>query len=321
MPGNWIDDIKSKISMPDLVGMTVDLRKTGNCYSGLCPFHEDRATPSLKVFSDHAHCFGCGEHWDVISWIEQRLGLGFGDAVKWLQDRAGIIPKSNTLPHSSQYTPTTSIPLAVLEYWHSLATPDVREYYYGRCLTDDTINLYMLGYDGTNFVIPIWEGKPRESLVYGVKFRCPEGVSPKYFGLRGRSQPKLFNSFVLKDAKEAVIVFGEFDAILAYQLGLAAVSPTSGQNVWLVEWTRLFDDVETIFVLPDRGERAAGYQLQSLFGSRGHLCEFSEGAGKDFTEYIQKGNPNTVDGLRNSVLCKATHEVELDIRPFWEENK
>jgi hypothetical protein len=89
----------------------------------------------------------------------------------------------------------------------------------------------MLGSDGQgNYVIPIWEGRPRESLVYGAKFRCPEGVMPKYFGLRGRSQPKLFNKFVLKDAKEAVIVLGEFDAILGYQLGLATVSPTSGQN-------------------------------------------------------------------------------------------
>lgn len=318
MTTDWVDEIKAKISMPDLVGLTVKLKKTGHCYSGLCPFHPDRNTPSLKVFSDHAHCFGCSGHWDIISWTEQRLGLGFSDAVKWLQDRAGIIPKSNTLPHSSQYVPTTPIPLLVLEYWHSLATPDVRQYYYGRCLTDETIDLFMLGHDGTNYVIPIWEGEPRESLVYGVKFRCPEGVSPKYFGLRGRSQPKLFNKFVLKDAKEVVIVLGEFDAILAYQMGLATVSPTSGQNVWLVEWTRLFNDVGTIFVLPDRGERAAGYQLQSLFGSRGHLCEFPVEV-KDLTEFFQK--EYTIKYLRDVILSKDEYEIDLSVKPFWEENK
>jgi len=205
----------------------------------------------------------------------------------------------------------------ILEYWHSLVTPEVRDYYHQRCLTDETIDLYMLGHDGTNCVIPIWEGKPRESLVYGAKFRCPEGISPKYFGLRGRSQPKLFNSFVLKDAKEAVIVFGEFDAILAYQLGLAAVSPTSGQNTWLVEWTKLFDNCEVVYILPDRGERAAGYRLCNLFGNRGHLCEFPEGV-KDFTEYIKKGY--TINNLRSTVLRKEINNIELDIRPYWEEN-
>lgn len=315
MPGNWIADLKSQISMPDLVGIWIPLKQTGNCHSGLCPFHDDKATPSLKVYRDHAHCFGCGGHWDQISWVKAKLGLSFAGAVKWLQDRTGVIPKVTELPHSRLHTPTTPIPKMVLKYWHSLVTSEVRRYYYGRCLTDEIIDLYMLGYDGTNYVIPIWEDEPRGSLVYGVKFRCPEGVLPKYFGLRGRSQPKLFNSYLLKDTKEAVIVFGEFDAILAYQLGLAAVSPTCGQNTWLVEWTRLFDGVETVFVLPDRGERVAGYRLCSLFGSRGYLCEFPEGV-KDLTEFIQKKYTTTY--LRDVVLLKEMRDIEFNIKPFWE---
>lgn len=317
MPGNWIADLKSQISMPDLVGITVELKKTGNCYSGLCPFHPDKATPSLKVFADHAHCFGCNGHWDQISWIEQWLGLNFGDAARWLQDRAGIIPKATELPHSRQYTPTTPIPKMMLEYWHSLTTVEVRKYYYNRCLTDATIDFYMLGHDGRSYVIPIWEGEPRESLVYGVKFRRSGDTVPKYFGLRGRSQPKLFNKFVLKDAKEAVIVLGEFDAILGYQLGLAAVSPTSGQNVWLIGWTRLFDNCETVYVLPDRGERAAGYRLCSLFGRRGCLCEFPEGI-KDLTEFIQK--EYTVKYLRDVILEKDACEAEFHVEPHWEKD-
>ena len=318
MPGNWIADIRSQISMPDLVGIWVELTHTGNCWKGLCPFHPDKATPSLAVYKDHAHCYGCDRHWDAVSWVKDKTGLSFGDAVMWLQDRAGIIPQATTLPHSRLYTPTTPIPLIVLEYWHSLVVDEVREYFHNRCLTDNTIDFYMLGYDGRNFVIPVWEGKPQESLVYGVKFRRSDDVVPKYFGLRGRSQPKLFNKFVLKDAKEAVIVLGEFDAILGYQLGLAAVSPTSGQNAWLVEWTRLFDNVETVFVLPDQGEKSAGYSICSLFGSRGHLCEFPKDMGKDLTEFIQRGY--VIKDLRNFVLFKETREIDLRVRPYWEEN-
>ena len=312
-----IEQLKNNIDIVELVRLWVPLQKTGQCYKGLCPFHPDKNTPSLTVYPNEQsiHCYGCGWHGDQISWIKDRLNLTFGEAVKWLQDRAGILPKTRQLPHSRLYTPTAPIPKMILEYWHSLATSGVREYYHQRCLTDKTIDLYMLGYDGMNYVIPVWEGKPQESLVYGAKFRCPEGVSPKYFGMRGRSQPKLFNSFVLKDTKEAVIVFGEFDAILAYQFGLAAVSPTSGQNTWLVEWTKLFDNCEVVYILPDRGERAAGYRLCNLFGNRGHLCEFPEGV-KDFTEWVQEGR--TVEELRKSVLRKETCEIKFNVRAYWE---
>lgn len=319
MPGNWIADLKAEISMVDLVGIWVDLKRVGNCYKGLCPFHPDKETPSLTVYRDHAHCFGCSGHWDQISWIGAKLDLNFRDAVKWLQDRTGVIPKAVELPHSRLYTPTSPIPMTILEYWHNLVTKEVREYFYNRCLTDDTVDLYMLGYDGTNYVIPIWEGAPRESLVYGAKFRCPEGVVPKYFGLRGRNQPRLFNKFVLEDADEAIILFGEFDAILAHQLGFVAVSPTSGQNTWQVGWTKLFDGIETIFVLPDRGERAAGYSLLSLFGARGVLCEFPDNLGvKDFTEFVQMGY--TVQDLRSAVLYKLTNENDFDVKSYWEES-
>jgi len=312
-----IEQLKSSISIVDLVQLSVPLQRRGKVFVGLCPFH-DESNPSLTIYPDEhsIYCFGCGWHGDAISWVEAKLGLTFGEAVRWLQDRVGILPKTRQLPDSRLYTPTAPIPKMILEYWHSLVISEVRDYYHQRCLTDETIDLYMLGYDGTNYVIPIWEGKPRESLVYGAKFRCPEGAFPKYFGLRGRSQPRLFNSFVLKDAKEAVIVFGEFDAILAYQMGLDAVSPTSGQNTWLVEWTKLFDNCETVFVLPDRGERAAGYRLCSLFGARGHLCEFPIEA-KDLTEYMQKGY--TITNLKDSILHKNMDSVEFTIESYWEE--
>jgi len=318
MPGNWIADLKTKISMVDLVGIWVPLKRTGACYKGLCPFHPDKETPSLTVYRNHAHCFGCRGHWDQISWVEEKLNLSFRDAVKWLQDRTGVIPKATTLPSSRQYTPTQPIPMAILEYWYNLATKEVREYFYNRCLTDETIDLFMLGYDGTNYVIPIWEGAPRESLVYGAKFRCPEGVLPKYFGLRGRNQPRLFNKFVLEGATEAIILFGEFDAILGHQLGFSAVSPTSGQNTWLAGWTKLFDSCEVVYVLPDKGERAAGHQLCSLFGSRGSLCEFPEGV-KDFTEFMQAGY--TALDLRGMVLYKVVNENEFNVKPYWEEKQ
>ena len=49
-----------------------------------CPFHADR-TPSLKLYGDHFHCFGCGAHGDVIDLAAALLGCSKPDAARWLE--------------------------------------------------------------------------------------------------------------------------------------------------------------------------------------------------------------------------------------------
>ena len=49
-----------------------------------CPFHADR-TPSLKLYSDHFHCFGCGEHGDVIDLTAGLLGCSESEAARRLE--------------------------------------------------------------------------------------------------------------------------------------------------------------------------------------------------------------------------------------------
>jgi len=216
---------------------------------------------------------------------------------------------------STQVMPTTPIPMSALVYWHSMVKDSVREYYYSRKLSDAIIDYYMLGWDGQNYVIPLWEGIPRDSLVYGVKFRNTKR-SPKYFGLKGRSQPRLFNKFVLDDTKEAIVVLGEFDAILGYQWGLATVSPTCGQNTWLAEWTELFEGIDDVFVVPDVGERAAGYRISNALGSSARLCNFPEHT-KDLTEFAQMGY--SARDFRNLVLERDVKPNSFPIYKFWED--
>ena len=172
----------------------------------------------------------------------------------------------------------------------------------------------MLGWDGRNYVIPLWEGIPRDSLVYGAKFRNTLG-NPKYFGLKGRQQTRLFNKHLLEGAREAVVVIGEFDAILGWQWGYNAVSPTSGQESWLPEWAELFEGIEKIYVVPDEGERAAGYRISSVLGSRAKLCRFPEHT-KDLTEFAQAGY--TAKDFRSLVLEKNTKRGSYSVNNFWE---
>jgi putative DNA primase/helicase len=74
---------KSAISLPLIVGETVQIKRNGKSWTAPCPFHAER-TPSFHVFSDHYRCFGCGEHGDVLDWLGKQRGPSFPDAVDYL---------------------------------------------------------------------------------------------------------------------------------------------------------------------------------------------------------------------------------------------
>ena len=84
-------EVKSKLSVVDVVGETVTLKKAGTTYKGLCPFHGEK-TPSFVVTParDSWKCFGCGLGGDVFSFVMQRDGLTFPEALRVLAGKAGV---------------------------------------------------------------------------------------------------------------------------------------------------------------------------------------------------------------------------------------
>jgi DNA primase len=67
---------------------------------GLCPFHSER-TPSFQVLAERGfyHCFGCGKHGDAFTWLMEREGLAFPEAMEQLAQAAGIeVPKQRERP-------------------------------------------------------------------------------------------------------------------------------------------------------------------------------------------------------------------------------
>jgi DNA primase len=83
--------VKERVDLVDLIGGYVQLRRSGRNFSGLCPFHREK-TPSFHVFpeSQHYKCFGCGESGDVFTFVQEREGLGFREAMELLADRAHV---------------------------------------------------------------------------------------------------------------------------------------------------------------------------------------------------------------------------------------
>lgn len=87
----FLDELRSRISIVDVVGNKVKLTKRGREYLGLCPFHNEK-TPSFTVNESKGfyHCFGCGAHGDIIKFEMDANGLPFIEAVKKLADKVGL---------------------------------------------------------------------------------------------------------------------------------------------------------------------------------------------------------------------------------------
>jgi DNA primase len=96
-PPQFLDEIRDRIVLADLIGRRVKLKKRGREHEGLCPFHTEK-TPSFTVSEDKGfyHCFGCGAHGDAIGFVMRGEGLSFPEAVEKLAGEAGLpVPQSS----------------------------------------------------------------------------------------------------------------------------------------------------------------------------------------------------------------------------------
>jgi DNA primase len=90
---NSLNEIKTcilqKSSLASVVQETVKCRKQLGRLVACCPFHEEK-TPSFFIFDDNYHCFGCGAHGDVITFVREIHTLSFVEALKWLDSRFSL---------------------------------------------------------------------------------------------------------------------------------------------------------------------------------------------------------------------------------------
>ena len=92
IPQDVIEDILRRISIVELISQHATLKKAGHNYKGLCPFHNDRNTPSLSVSDQKGlyHCFSCGAGGNALTFLKEYNKLDFVDSMKILGELAGI---------------------------------------------------------------------------------------------------------------------------------------------------------------------------------------------------------------------------------------
>lgn len=92
-----IEEVKAANNIVDVISQYVTLKRHGNTYFGLCPFHREK-TSSFAVSRDKQiyHCFGCGEGGNVIRFIMRVENIGFKEAIEFLADRVRMtLPVTN----------------------------------------------------------------------------------------------------------------------------------------------------------------------------------------------------------------------------------
>ena len=88
---NFVDEVKDRIDLYDLISPYVQLKKSGSKWVGLSPFNQEK-TPSFYVDSNKGffHCFSSGEKGDAISFIQKVENLTFPEAIEFIANRFGI---------------------------------------------------------------------------------------------------------------------------------------------------------------------------------------------------------------------------------------
>ncbi len=144
-----IERIREAAGLIELIGSTVALRKVGQTWKGLCPFHQEK-TPSFTVNPERQayHCFGCGAGGDCFRFVMESEKLTFVEAVQGLAERFGVaLPRpAEEEQHGRAYR---ALEEAAVFYRHVLGDPEAgraaREYLAARGLAPSTLEAYGVG--------------------------------------------------------------------------------------------------------------------------------------------------------------------------------
>jgi len=191
---DFLQELKSRSDITDVVSSYIDLRHSGRTYSGLCPFHSEKS-PSFHVYPENGsfYCFGCGAGGDVITFVRRIENLDYMESIRLLAQRAGM-----TVPENEADQGLAKAKGRILEinretarFYHTqlLGTPGTpgREYLLGRGLTPQTIRHFGLGYapDSRFALVNTLSAKgytPEELLQANVAVRASTGrVIDRFF--------------------------------------------------------------------------------------------------------------------------------------------
>lgn len=174
VPDGLLDEIRARNPLAALIGRTVQLRRSGRCFQGLCPFHAER-NPSFAVYESGYHCFGCGAHGDAFSWLQHCCGCSFQEAVNTLAQEGGMDAPFGSVGSASL---PTGLPVPEVSLSHEANDEVVRRN------QQFALSIWDEGQDPAGTPVEIYLGTRRLSLTDDTGYlrfhpACPRGRSER----------------------------------------------------------------------------------------------------------------------------------------------
>ena len=152
-PKNYLEEIKLRLKVSQIVGKTVKLKRRGKEFIGLSPFTTEK-TPSFTVSDEKGfyHCFSSGEHGNIFDFLMKTQSLKFGEAVRQLASQAGMQPyrfSNFDAEKEKRYQSYKNIFKDYSEHYHKILLENnslPKEYLKKRGINKDTIIEFQIGY-------------------------------------------------------------------------------------------------------------------------------------------------------------------------------
>ena len=336
-PESFIQELKMRNSITEVVAPYVSLKRNGRNMVGLCPFHGEK-TPSFNIYDEntdnaHFYCFGCGVGGDVISFVMRIENLDYVDAVKLLAQRAGM-----DLPETGYDDSMSRLRKRIFEanreaarfYYKSLYQPVGREglnYLHGRMLTDRTIRHFGLGFADddwsslTKHLKSLGFSEQRGNVIaFGGRIMTDQ--KPKY--LNTSDTPvfkKSENLFSLNNAKNAgtrtlLLCEGYMDVIAVSQAGFSNAVATLGtaltqEQAMLMK--RYADEVIICYDADEAGQKATSRAIPILRGAGLPVRVLTIPNGKDPDEFIKSQGADGPEAFR-AIIEKSGNDMDYRLQ-------
>lgn len=210
MAGDTVAQIKDRLSISDVVGQHVKLRRAGRSLVGLCPFHKEK-TGSFHVSVDRGtfHCFGCGVGGDAFAFIEKIEGVDFKGALKILAERAGVeLDYDPGARENRSRVDRLREAMARAAQWYAgkLSGSEAYAYAKKRGLTDESIKSWGLGFAPNDWRI-LLEALSQQG--FKLEELAAAGLVKEADGKRGTWYDRFRNRlmFPIRDSAGRVVAF------------------------------------------------------------------------------------------------------------------
>lgn len=208
IPQPFIDQVLNQTDIVDLISEFVELKQKGKEYTACCPFHHEK-TPSFTVSPDKQfyHCFGCGAHGTAISFMIEREGLEFVEAIEFLSNRLGQqVPYESTGEQRNQHIELYRVLEQADKYFQKQlrSSKPAIEYLKQRGITGQVADVFSLGFapEGFDNLKNYLAQSFEKSLLVTVGLLSEKSKDRVYDRFRNRIM------FPIKDTRGRVIAFG-----------------------------------------------------------------------------------------------------------------